>query len=90
MIYYVYLLKSLKNQSLYIGCTDNLKRRLREHNGGKSYHTKKYLPWQLIYFEGYANKHDAFHRESALKLHKQGLRRLKERLILTLSENSGA
>jgi putative endonuclease len=79
-MYYVYLLKSLKNNSLYIGCTNNLKQRLLEHNQNKSYHTSKYSPWKLIYFEGYIFKEDAYSREQKLKLHKQGLRRLKERL----------
>ena len=84
-MYYVYLLKSLKNQSLYIGCTNNLKERLLIHNQNKSYHTAKYSPWKLIYFEGYISKQDAYSREKSLKLHAQGLRRLKERLRNTLA-----
>jgi len=84
-MYYVYLLKSLKNQSLYIGCTNNLKERLLEHNQNKSYHTAKYSPWKLLYFEGYVSKQDAYSREKSLKLHAQGLRRLKERLRYTLA-----
>jgi len=43
------------------------------------------VPWRLIYFEGYISKVDAFNREKSLKLHAQGLRRLKERLRDTLS-----
>lgn len=84
-LHYVYLLQSLKNQSLYIGCTSDLKKRLLEHNQNESYHTSKYAPWRLIYFEGYVSKVDAYSREKQLKLHKQGLRRLKERLRNTLS-----
>ena len=79
-MYFIYLLQSLKNRNLYIGCTSNLKKRLQIHNGGKSYHTKKYAPWRLVYFEGYISKQDAYGREKSLKLHAQGLRRLKERL----------
>lgn len=79
-MYYVYLLQSMKNQSLYIGCTSDLNRRIQEHNKGESFHTKKYLPWKLVYFEGYGDKSDAYNREQALKLHAQGLRRIKERL----------
>ncbi len=78
--YFVYLLQSKKDSSLYVGCTYNLRKRVYEHNHGRSYHTKKYAPWELLYFEGYKNKHDAFKREQSLKLHAQGLRRLKERL----------
>lgn len=83
-MYCVYLLQSLKNRSLYIGCTSNLKKRLFEHNQGESYHTKKYSPWKLIYFEAFLSKDDAYSREKSLKLHAQGLRRLKERLRNTL------
>lgn len=79
-MYYVYLLQSLKNNSLYIGCTSDLKKRIIKHNQNKSYYTKKYSPWKIIYFEGYISKDDAYNREKSLKLHKQGLRRLKERL----------
>ena len=78
--YYVYLLQSFKNKSLYIGCTSDLKKRLLEHNQNESYHASKYSPWRLIYFEAYLSKQDAYRREKLLKLHAQGLRRLKERL----------
>ncbi|MFH0712899.1 MAG: GIY-YIG nuclease family protein [Candidatus Jorgensenbacteria bacterium] len=84
-MFYVYMLQSMENKTLYVGCTSNLEKRVKEHNQEKSYHTKKYLPWKLIYFEGYTSKQDAFRREHQLKLHKQGLRRLKERLSHSLS-----
>ena len=84
IMHYVYLLQSLKNKSLYIGCASDLKKRILEHNQNQSYHTKKYSPWKLVYFEGYISKDDAYNREKLLKLHKQGLRRLKERLLNTL------
>ena len=84
-VHHVYLLQSLRNKSLYIGCTSNLKRRLAEHNDKKSFHTSKYAPWKLIYCETYTNKYDAYSREKSLKLHAQGLRRLKERLRHTLA-----
>lgn len=84
-MYFVYILKSLKNDNIYIGCTHDLEKRLQEHNQAKSYHTKKYIPWKLIYLEGYISKDDAYSRENSLKLHAQGLRRLKERLRGSLS-----
>ena len=83
-MHYVYLLQSLKNKELYIGCTSDLYKRVEEHNLGKSLYTKKYIPWKLRYFEGYFSKVDAFRREHSLKLHAQGLRRLKERLAHSL------
>lgn len=83
-MFYVYLLQSMKNKTLYVGCASNLKKRIIEHNQNMSYHTKKYSPWKLVYFEGYTSKRDAFCREHQLKLNKQGLRRLKERLSHSL------
>ncbi len=79
-MHYVYLLKSESQGCLYTGCTSDLRKRLELHNTGKSFHTKKYLPWKLIYYEAYQSKYDAYQREKSLKLHAQGLRRLKERL----------
>ncbi len=79
-MHYVYLLKSVKHGITYIGCTNDLPKRLTQHNEGDSEFTSKYLPWKLVYFEGYRSKSDAYSREKSLKLHAQGLRRLKERL----------
>ncbi len=83
-MYFVYLLQSRKNGTLYIGCTSNLRKRLQEHNDGKSLYTNRYRPWRLIYCEGFISKNDAYNREKSLKFHAQGLRRLKERLRNTL------
>ncbi len=45
---YVYLLRSLSNpRQTYVGLTDDLKRRLEEHNNGKSPHTSKHQPWEI-------------------------------------------
>lgn len=52
---------------LYIGNTNDLKRRFKEHNSGKSAYTKKFLPWDLIYYEAHMNKQDASRREKYLK-----------------------
>ncbi len=79
-MHYVYVLQSMQNRSLYVGCTSDLKKRFSEHNNSQSFHTKKFSPWKLIYYEAYIMKEDAYRREKSLKLHAQGLRRLKERL----------
>ena len=83
-MFYVYIVQSVKNKSLYIGYTSNLDRRFQEHNQNESGYTKKYSPWELIYREGYKSEKDAHSREQSLKLHAQGLRRLKERLRTSL------
>ncbi|MBI5778948.1 MAG: GIY-YIG nuclease family protein [Planctomycetes bacterium] len=84
-MYYVYLLKSQKSNWFYVGCTSDLKKRLEEHNLGKSYSTGKYLPVSLIYYETYISKSDAYEREKHLKQYGSSLQKLKTRLKETLS-----
>lgn len=67
MFYYVYILKSLKNGSLYIGYTTDLKKRVAEHNNGKSLATKPFRPYKLIFYEAFLNEKDAKNREEYLK-----------------------
>jgi len=80
VFFYVYVLESLKDGERYIGCTNNLKRRLKEHTEGLSFSTKFRLPFRLIYFEGCLNEEDAKRREDYLKT-TQGRRFLGLRLI---------
>lgn len=65
--YYVYVLLSLRDRKFYIGSTNNLKRRLSEHQCGKNVSTAKRLPVELIYFEGHRSKEDALRREKYFK-----------------------
>ncbi|OGD76895.1 hypothetical protein A2368_02415 [Candidatus Collierbacteria bacterium RIFOXYB1_FULL_49_13] len=67
MFYYVYLLKSLKDGSWYIGYTSDLQRRLRDHNDGKSLATRLFRPYELIFYEAFLNRIDAKNREIYLK-----------------------
>lgn len=60
MSYYFYLLKSLKDNKFYSGATNNLQRRFKEHNLGKSKATKNRLPFELIYSQEFETKHEAF------------------------------
>jgi len=69
-MYYVYLLKSVKNHDLYIGYCSDLKERFRRHNEGRVTSTKPNRPWLLIYYEAYQNKFDATKRERQLKNHR--------------------
>jgi putative endonuclease len=66
-MFYTYVLKSLKNASLYTGYTNDLRKRIKEHNDGLSGFTKKYLPYELIYYEACLNQSDAKARETQLK-----------------------
>lgn len=67
MFYYVYILQSLKNSSLYIGYTSDLKKRFLEHNSGKNRATKPFIPYKLIFYEAFLASLDAKNREEYLK-----------------------
>lgn len=77
--FYTYILKSEKDGNFYTGTTNNLERRIEEHNKGKGYYTKNKLPMRLIYFEACSNKDDAYRRERYLKTG-MGKRYIKNRL----------
>lgn len=67
-MYYVYTLKSLKNQSvIYTGYTNNLKRRFSEHNRGLSEFTKRYRPWELLTYTAVQTKRQALALEAYFK-----------------------
>ena len=65
-MYYVYILL-LSNTQLYTGYTSDLKRRLQEHQHGKSEFTSQRLPVRLIHYEAYSLGSDARRRERFLK-----------------------
>lgn len=67
MDYYTYVLESMKDGKLYIGSTNNLRRRLNEHNNGKSVSTKYRRPFKLVYFEVFASFAEARGREKLFK-----------------------
>lgn len=78
-MYYVYALKSKKDNKLYIGSTSNLKKRLKEHNEGKVESTSYRRPLELIYYEAYKDEEIARKREKLLKKGKAHME-LKKRL----------
>jgi len=67
MIYYVYILHSLKDNKRYIGMTSDIQRRISEHNQGLVKSTKYRRPLELIHSEEFTNKMDALKREKQLK-----------------------
>ena len=79
-MYYVYVLKSLKDENLYIGYTNDLRRRLAEHNTGSSRATKFRTPFKLIYYEAYSSERDAKDREFKLKRFSGSYTHLKQRI----------
>jgi len=66
-VQYVYVLQSKKDNDLYIGCTKDLKARLKLHNAKKVASTKKRSPFVLIYYEAYIDSKDAYEREIYMK-----------------------
>ena len=67
-MFYVYLIKSISNPNQkYIGMTNNLQQRLKDHNSGHSAHTSKYTPWQLINYIAFSSKDAALEFEQYLK-----------------------
>jgi putative endonuclease len=84
-VFFVYLLKSLKDESFYIGCTNNLNRRLKEDNSGENRSTKARTPFKLIYYESYLSEKDAKRREENLKLHGRAFTQLRKRLEETIN-----
>lgn len=69
-MYYVYALLSKTNNDLYVGFTNDLRIRYKQHNNGEVQSTKANRPWILVYYEAYLNKKDATRREKQLKMHK--------------------
>lgn len=68
----VYILRSEKFRKFYIGCTNNLERRIKEHNSGYNKSTCKYIPFQVVYTESYSDGSVAFLREKKIKSYKGG------------------
>jgi len=66
-MFFVYILKSHKNKSFYIGSCKNLECRFKLHNNGLVKSTKRYAPWTIIYGESFYNSKDARKRELQIK-----------------------
>ena len=78
-MYYVYILTNKTNKVMYIGITNDLRRRLYEHkNSLIDGFTKKYQVHKLVYYEAYGEATQAISREKSLK----GLLRVKKNLLV--------
>jgi putative endonuclease len=67
MKYSVYILRSAVAEKYYIGYTNNLKRRIEEHNTQDKGYTRNYRPWVIEYSEEFSDRGSAMKRESYLK-----------------------
>ena len=79
-MHYVYILKSSKDNTRYIGTTQDLKRRIQEHNSAGSKFTTPKRPYKLIWYCAFPNKHSAYAFEHYLKSG-SGQALLQKRLI---------
>jgi putative endonuclease len=78
-MYFTYVLKSLKDQKLYIGFTSDLKNRIKEHNDGLVESTKNRIPFIVLYYEACVSEKKAIKREKYFKTG-FGRRFLKDRI----------
>ena len=72
-MFYVYIIRSAKNGRYYVGSTNNLERRLIEHNSGRMKSTKGYIPFELVYKEFFSDRILAVRRERYIKSQKSKL-----------------
>ncbi|HMB65387.1 MAG TPA: GIY-YIG nuclease family protein [Patescibacteria group bacterium] len=66
-IYYVYVIQSEVDGRLYVGLSENIEKRLKEHNTRQVFSTKGYRPWKLVYKEKVRNRQEARKREKYFK-----------------------
>ena len=76
-MFFVYMIKSIEHNWYYVGSTENIERRLKQHSNGHVKSTKYRAPYELVYTEKYSSVSEARTREKDLKTN----RSLKEDII---------
>jgi predicted GIY-YIG superfamily endonuclease len=66
-MHYVYILRSLKDVSYYVGSTQDLKKRIIKHNNGEVTYSAKKKPWKLVWYCAFPTKKQAVDFEMYLK-----------------------
>ncbi|MEX0917056.1 MAG: GIY-YIG nuclease family protein [Candidatus Paceibacterota bacterium] len=87
VIFYMYVLRSKKDKDFYIGSTNNLQRRFKEHNAGDVQSTKPRGSFSLLYYEAYSAEEDARKREHQLKLRGRAFAQLRRRISTSLRQD---
>ena len=80
-MFFVYVLRSISDNTTYIGCTEDLEKRINEHNQGKTKSIKHKLPLELVYYEAYNSKTMARKREIQLKKNSSEKEKLYKRIF---------
>ena len=83
-MFYVYIIRSRKDKSVYIGYSDDLTRRFREHNNLENKSTRGKATFDLVYYEAYRAKPDAKYREKNLKRFAKAYGQLRGRIKYSL------
>jgi putative endonuclease len=81
--YFCYILISLKDGRFYIGQTNNLENRLKQHNQGKSNYTKRFIPWKLFAFIKVDSRNKAMDFERKIKNLKS-----RNRILIFIEKNN--
>lgn len=71
-MHFVYIIQSQKHNRYYIGCTNNIKTRIKQHNDKQNYSTKNGIPWKLIIYKKFENQQKAYQCEKKIKSYKGG------------------
>lgn len=66
-MFFIYILLSKKDKNFYVGFTQDVEKRLLEHNSGKVRSTKNRTPFIIVHVEEYKTKEEAIKREKYLK-----------------------
>lgn len=67
-MFFVYvLISNSKGLRFYVGLTEDVEKRLKEHNSDKQKSTKSYVPWEIFFFEKFKTRIEAREREKFLK-----------------------
>ena len=87
-MYFVYIVKSLSHNTRYVGSTNDIDKRINEHNFGKCRYTSGRGPWKLIGYETFSNIEEAKKRERTLKHNPRILKFLKKRALATFQASA--
>jgi predicted GIY-YIG superfamily endonuclease len=69
-MWYVYIIRNATSpEHDYVGATADRRQRVADHNAGKSAHTAKFIPWKLVWYSAFPDKHKALEFEKYLKSH---------------------
>ncbi len=83
-MHYMYVLQSESdNTRFYIGCTSDLRKRLKDHNSGRNSSTSG-VHWQLVYYEAFVTLSAARKREYRLKSNRNAKNQLMKRVVNSL------